>query len=183
MSPSPQPNGQVPCSPSTTKESLSKATVIPLTVRASRYGTHWVLTVARRRWALSFAPKSQLVLTERHQPQFLKLKHSGTFSNLKVLNAPRQVFSIGSNSAQLIIDSVTIDNSAGDELSGGKTLGHNTDCFDVSATNVIIKNSRCVNQDDCLAINKGSAIQFLNNYCSGESQGRKMSDFTLIEMF
>jgi polygalacturonase len=85
----------------------------------------------------------------------LKLKHSGTFSNLKVINSPRQVFSIGSNSAQLTIDSVSIDNSAGDKLSSnGKPLAHNTDCFDVSATNVIIKNSRCVNQDDCLALNR-----------------------------
>ncbi|KAJ9124705.1 hypothetical protein QFC24_003072 [Naganishia onofrii] len=101
------------------------------------------------------------------KPQFLKLKHSGTFSNLKVINSPRQVFSIGSNSAQLTVDSVSIDNSAGDKLaSNGKPLAHNTDCFDVSATNVIIKNSRCINQDDCLALNSGS-IQFLNNYCSG----------------
>ncbi|KAJ9104704.1 hypothetical protein QFC20_004476 [Naganishia adeliensis] len=95
-----------------------------------------------------------------------------------------KVFSIGSNSAQLIIDTVTIDNSAGDELSGGKTLGHNTDCFDVSATNVIIKNSRCVNQDDCLAINKGSAIQFLNNYCSGlESRSAATPSSKVIMVF
>jgi galacturan 1,4-alpha-galacturonidase len=100
-----------------------------------------------------------------------------------VLNAPRQVFSIGSNSAQLTVDSVSIDNSAGDELSGGKTLGHNTDCFDVSATNVIIKNSRCVNQDDCVAINSGGSIQFLNNYCSGESQRQKNPVFALIALF
>lgn len=87
------------------------------------------------------------------------------------------MFSIGSNSAQLTVDSVQIDNSAGNTLSGGKPLAHNTDCFDVSASNVIIKNSRCVNQDDCIAINSGSSIQFLNNYCSGASSqcgGEKM---------
>ncbi|GHJ90323.1 hypothetical protein NliqN6_6725 [Naganishia liquefaciens] len=101
------------------------------------------------------------------KPQFLKLKHSGTFSNLKVINSPRQVFSIGSNSALLTVDSVQIDNSAGDKLSGGKPLAHNTDGFDVSASNVIIKNCRIINQDDAIAINSGSNIQFLNNYCSG----------------
>lgn len=42
-----------------------------------------------------------------------------------------------------------------------------SDCFDVSATDTTIQNSFCYNQDDCLAINKGSNIKFLNNYCSG----------------
>jgi hypothetical protein len=37
----------------------------------------------------------------------------------------------------------------------------------VSATGTTIQNSFCYNQDDCLAINKGSNIQFLNNFCSG----------------
>jgi hypothetical protein len=119
----------------------------------------------------------------KFQPQFLKLKHSGTFSSLKVLNAPRQVFSIGSNSAQLIVDSVSIDNSAGDELSGGKKLGHNTDCFDVSANNVIIKNSRCVNQDDCLAIGATTGVQFLNNYCSGTSVAKDIDNLRSSRLF
>ncbi|KAJ9116433.1 hypothetical protein QFC22_004875 [Naganishia vaughanmartiniae] len=110
---------------------------------------------------------SNVGTTGTKKPQFLKLKHSGTFSDLKVINSPRQVFSIGSNAALLTVDNVNIDNSAGDKLSSnGKPLAHNTDCFDVSASNVIIKNSRCVNQDDALAVNAGSQIQFLNNYCS-----------------
>ena len=51
---------------------------------------------------------------------------SGTFKNLKVINSPRQVFSIG-NKSKLVIDSVTIDNRAGDKLgSDGKELAHNS---------------------------------------------------------
>lgn len=51
---------------------------------------------------------------------------SGTFKNLKIINTPKQVFSIG-NKSKLIIDGVTIDNRAGDALgSDGKELGHNT---------------------------------------------------------
>ena len=81
--------------------------------------------------------------------------------------------------------------AAGDQpnsKSGGKAAGHNTDGFDVSSDNLIIED-RCVfplptrspifivfwfpyisvvmNQDDCIAINKGSNIIFENNSCTG----------------
>ncbi|KAF9018468.1 glycoside hydrolase [Hymenopellis radicata] len=102
------------------------------------------------------------------KPQFLKIKMSGTFKNLEVLNSPRHVFSIGSNDAALTISGVTIDDTAGNTLdSDGDKLGHNTDCFDVSATDVTITGCKCYNQDDCLAVNSGSNIVFSNNYCSG----------------
>ncbi|KAJ6511835.1 glycoside hydrolase [Mycena vulgaris] len=116
------------------------------------------------------------------KPQFLKVKMSGTFKNLKVLNSPRHVFSVG-NKAALTITGCTIDDSAGNELSGGKALGHNTDCFDVSASDVTISSmyfpgtiffrtygiaeNICKNQDDCLAVNSGSNIVFSDNTCSG----------------
>lgn len=59
---------------------------------------------------------------------------SGTFSNLNVLNSPVQTFSIG-NKEKLVMDSVSVDTSAGDELnSDGDKLGHNTDCFDVRSS-------------------------------------------------
>lgn len=55
----------------------------------------------------------------------------GTLSNLNILSAPVQCFSIG-NKEKLVIDAVKIDNTAGDALgSNGKALGHNSDCFDV----------------------------------------------------
>lgn len=87
---------------------------------------------------------------------------SGTFEDVTVLNSPAQAISVG-NDAALLINSVTVDNSAGDTGS----LGHNTDGFDVSASSVTIQNSVVKNQDDCIAINSGSSIIFQNNKCSG----------------
>ena len=58
--------------------------------------------------------------------QFFRATMSGTIKDLKIINSPRQVFSIG-NKSKLVIDGVTIDNRAGDALgSDGKPLGHNS---------------------------------------------------------
>ncbi|CAE6421327.1 unnamed protein product [Rhizoctonia solani] len=79
----------------------------------------------------------------------MKIKMSGTYSNVKVLNSPAHVYSI-SNPAKLVMSNLTIDNSAGDKpnsQSGG--------------------NSTIYNQDDCIAINKGSGIIFQRNTCTG----------------
>ncbi|KIO31155.1 carbohydrate-binding module family 1 protein [Tulasnella calospora MUT 4182] len=103
------------------------------------------------------------------KPKFMKIKNSGVFTNLKILNSPVHVFSVG-GSGPLTISSITIDDSAGDaanSASGGDPAGHNTDGFDVSANNILIKDCVVMNQDDCLAINKGSNITFQNNKCSG----------------
>ena len=75
----------------------------------------------------------------------MKIKISGTYSNVKVLNSPAHVYSI-SNPAKLVMSKLTIDNckssypfgtliltthipAAGDKAnskSGGKAAGHNT---------------------------------------------------------
>ncbi|KAI0795738.1 endo-polygalacturonase PG1 [Abortiporus biennis] len=99
----------------------------------------------------------------------MKIKISGTFSNVKVLNSPARVYSV-SNPAALTMSSLTIDNSLGDQpnsKSDGKAAGHNTDGFDCSTTNLVIQDSTIHNQDDCLAINKGSNITFQRNSCTG----------------
>ncbi|KAG8731974.1 hypothetical protein FRC11_001292 [Ceratobasidium sp. 423] len=99
----------------------------------------------------------------------MKIKMSGTYSNVKVLNSPAHVYSI-SNPAKLVMSKLTIDNSAGDKAnskSGGKAAGHNTDGFDVSTTDLTIEDSTIHNQDDCIAINKGSNIVFQRNTCTG----------------
>ncbi|KAF8918117.1 endopolygalacturonase 1 precursor [Mucidula mucida] len=111
------------------------------------------------------------------KPQFLKIKMSGTFKNLEVLNSPRHVFSMAammlpSLSLPTFLNNlrvgVTIDDTAGNTLNDdGDKLGHNTDCFDVSATDVTITGCKCYNQDDCLAVNSGSNIVFSDNFCSG----------------
>jgi polygalacturonase len=83
-------------------------------------------------------------------------------SGLKIKNTPVQCFSIN-GADNLILDLITIDNSAGD--SGG---GHNTDAFDVgSSSNIAITNANVKNQDDCLAINSGTNITFSGGICSG----------------
>ncbi|KAF8997637.1 polygalacturonase [Cyathus striatus] len=99
----------------------------------------------------------------------MKIKISGTYTNVKVVNSPSRVYSV-SNPAPLVMSDLTIDNSQGDapnSKSNGIAAGHNTDGFDVSTTDLTIQNSVIKNQDDCLAINKGSNIVFKGNTCSG----------------
>ncbi|KAF8595727.1 endo-polygalacturonase PG1 [Ceratobasidium sp. AG-I] len=117
----------------------------------------------------------------------MKIKSSGTFSNVVVKNSPQQCFSFG-NSATLVVSKVTVDNSAGDAAnskSNGAAAGHNTDGFDVSVSNLTIEDSVVHNQDDCLAINKGSNIIFQRNSCTGGhgiSVGSIDSDVTVSDV-
>ncbi|KAM5534707.1 hypothetical protein V8D89_011571 [Ganoderma adspersum] len=114
----------------------------------------------------------------------MKIKISGTYSNVKVLNSPAHTYSV-SNPAALVMSSLTIDNSAGDAAnsnSDGDPAGHNTDGFDCSTTDLTIEDSTIHNQDDCLAINKGSNIVFQRNSCTGGhgiSIGSISSDVTV----
>ncbi|KAI0703008.1 endo-polygalacturonase PG1 [Cytidiella melzeri] len=110
-------------------------------------------------------PNPMMKYAEAHK----LIKMSGLFTNVKVLNSPVRVYSIG-NTAALTMSQLTIDNSAGDapnSKSDGAAAGHNTDGFDVSSTDLIIEDSTVHNQDDCLAINKGSNIVFQRNSCTG----------------
>ncbi|KAI0766299.1 endo-polygalacturonase PG1 [Irpex lacteus] len=117
----------------------------------------------------------------------MKIKISGTYTNVKVLNSPARVYSV-SNPAQLTMSQLTIDDSAGDAAnskSDGKAAGHNTDGFDVSTTDLTIEDSTIHNQDDCLAINKGSNIVFQRNTCIGGhgiSIGSISSDVTVSDI-
>ncbi|KAI1095494.1 endopolygalacturonase [Rostrohypoxylon terebratum] len=87
---------------------------------------------------------------------------SSTITGLNVKNTPVQGFSIN-GATDLTLDTITIDNSAGDSAGG-----HNTDAFDVGSSNgVKIINANIKNQDDCLAINSGSNIEFTGGTCSG----------------
>ncbi|KAL5485138.1 hypothetical protein ACEPAI_7780 [Sanghuangporus weigelae] len=114
----------------------------------------------------------------------MKIKISGLFENVRVVNSPAQTFSV-SNPGPLVISGMTIDNSQGDlpnSESDGKPAGHNTDGFDCSTTDLMIQESSIRNQDDCLAINKGSNIVFTGNTCNGGhgiSVGSISSDVTV----
>ncbi|PFH53743.1 glycoside hydrolase family 28 protein [Amanita thiersii Skay4041] len=99
----------------------------------------------------------------------MKIRISGTFKNVRVLNSPARTYSV-SNPGPLTMSGLTIDNSLGDfpnSKSGGKPAGHNTDGFDASTTDLTIENSMIHNQDDCLAINRGANIVFQGNTCIG----------------
>ncbi|KAG9051249.1 hypothetical protein FS837_010536 [Tulasnella sp. UAMH 9824] len=103
------------------------------------------------------------------KPKFLRITATGTFTNLKVLNSPINTFSVGTD-GPLTISKITIDDSLGDQPnsnSAGKAAGHNTDGFDVGSHNLLITDCVVMNQDDCLAVNKGTNITFQNNKCSG----------------
>ncbi|KAF2652989.1 glycoside hydrolase family 28 protein [Lophiostoma macrostomum CBS 122681] len=99
------------------------------------------------------------------KPKFFyahSLKQS-SITGLNVKNTPVQGFSINS-ATDLVLDHITIDNSAGDVTNGG----HNTDAFDVgSSSGITISNANIKNQDDCLAINSGTNIHFTGGTCSG----------------
>ncbi|KAF4309889.1 glycoside hydrolase family 28 protein [Botryosphaeria dothidea] len=89
------------------------------------------------------------------KPKFFyahSLKGTSSIKGLNVKNTPVQGFSINSSSG-LTLDSITIDNSAGDVTNGG----HNTDAFA----------ERMWDRDDCLAVNSGENIVFSGNTCSG----------------
>jgi galacturan 1,4-alpha-galacturonidase len=85
-----------------------------------------------------------------------------------------------------VLNDIPAAGNAANSLSGGKPAAHNTDGFDgksrliygicvlaytlyiaVSTSDVTIQNSIITNQDDCLAISKGSNIIFQNNHCTG----------------
>jgi polygalacturonase len=101
------------------------------------------------------------------KPKFFRLKLSNSrISGLHIVNTPVHVFSI-SGCKGLTLDGIRIDNAAGDR-SGGKKGGHNTDAFDVGdSSDITISNAWVHNQDDCLAVNSGSNIRFINGTCIG----------------
>ncbi|KAJ3350016.1 hypothetical protein HDU83_009957 [Entophlyctis luteolus] len=96
------------------------------------------------------------------KPKMFRVTTTGgsTFSGFTIKNTPIHCFSIAGSATTF--DGITIDNAAGD--AGG---GHNTDGFDVSASGITIQNCHVHNQDDCLAVNHGSNIQFNGNTCVG----------------
>ncbi|KAK7024713.1 glycoside hydrolase [Favolaschia claudopus] len=98
----------------------------------------------------------------------LRINNGGSFSNIKIKNSPARAISVGGNS--LTVSGINIDNSDGDapnSKSGSSAAGHNTDGFDVSAHDVTLSGNTIKNQDDCLAINRGTNIVFTGNTCSG----------------
>ena len=84
---------------------------------------------------------------------FVKFKGYGTFTDFIVKDSPAQAISVGTTGGSAVFSDVLVDNKDGDTDS----LGHNTDGFDVSASDVTITGSTVYNQDDCVAINSVSS--------------------------
>ncbi|CAK5265928.1 unnamed protein product [Mycena citricolor] len=103
---------------------------------------------------------SHIILHTARAHSGRRFKGSGTFSFVTVLNSPAQAISVGTSGAT-VIERVTVDNSA------GASLGHNTDGFDVSASDVTIAQCTVINQDDCVAVNKGNNILVEDTTCTG----------------
>jgi polygalacturonase len=103
---------------------------------------------------------------------FIVLKTTGksVVQNLRIQNWPVHCFEITSASGTTITG-LTLDNSAGNApnyASGGLPAAHNTDGFDVSgSTNIVITNTRVINQDDCVAVTSGTNITVSNMVCDG----------------
>nr|ADU33355.1 endopolygalacturonase [Leptinotarsa decemlineata] len=105
------------------------------------------------------------------KPYFFEIDVSGgsLFKNVFLLNCPHHCVIIASSDTTLT--GWTIDNSDGDK----HQLGHNTDGFDIiNGQNIVITNSTVKNQDDCVAINRGSNMLISNLHCSG-SHGLSLS--------
>ncbi|KAJ7146498.1 pectin lyase fold/virulence factor [Mycena epipterygia] len=91
-----------------------------------------------------------------------KFKGSGIFEDVTILNSPAQAVSVGTT-GPTTIRSVMVDDSAGNI----GNLGHNTDGFDISASDLVLSNCVVNNQDDCIAINSGISIVVKEMTCIG----------------
>jgi polygalacturonase len=109
-----------------------------------------------------------------HRPNhFIAVKKAlgnSIIKDLYILNFPVHCFYI-TGSQGLVLENITLNNVAGDKpnaKSGGIPAGHNTDGFGIaSSDNIILRNSRVWNQDDCVAITSGNNITVSDMYCYG----------------
>lgn len=108
------------------------------------------------------------------KPKFFKANNlnDSVLDSINIQNAPKNFFSINYVN-NLLVKDVVCNNTAGDELNAdGRTLGHNTDAFDINnADGVIIQNAKVWNQDDCVAVNSGQNVLFKDALCSGGHGG------------
>ncbi|OHE90384.1 glycosyl hydrolase family 28 [Colletotrichum orchidophilum] len=100
----------------------------------------------------------------------VKKTTNSKINNLNIKNWPVHCFSI-TGSKDLTVSDLVLDNSAGDApnaKSGGKPAAHNSDGFDISSCdNVVLRNIRVINQDDCVAITSGTNITVDRVSCVG----------------
>lgn len=103
---------------------------------------------------------------------FIVIQHSSyaTFHDLTIINWPTHLFYVTGNE-HLSFSNLLLNNSAGDApnaISDGLAAAHNSDGFDISASDyVTLSDITVYNQDDCVAVTSGTQITVSNMYCSG----------------
>ncbi|POS68853.1 polygalacturonase 1 precursor [Diaporthe helianthi] len=107
------------------------------------------------------------------KPKFFKANNlnDSVLDSINIQNAPKNFYSINYVN-NLLAKNLICNNTAGDQLKDGRTLGHNTDAFNVNNANgVVIQNAIVYNQDDCVAVNSGQHVLFKDGFCSGGHGG------------
>lgn len=103
---------------------------------------------------------------------FFVVQHTdhATISDLYIQNWPTHLFYVTGNEF-LTVSNLVLNNSAGDapnSISDGLAAAHNSDGFDIGASDyVTLSDITVYNQDDCVAVTSGTQITVSNMYCSG----------------
>ncbi|MCJ1310498.1 hypothetical protein MMC25_004162 [Agyrium rufum] len=99
-----------------------------------------------------------------------KLTANSVVHDLNIKNWPVHCFDV-TGCSDLTMYNIVLDNSAGNApnaISGGLPAAHNSDGFDISSTtNLVLRDSRVINQDDCVAVTSGTNIVVSGMYCNG----------------
>jgi polygalacturonase len=120
-----------------------------------------------------FPQRQRLAANQSRPNHFISLKKmvgKSVVRNLNIVNYPVHCFYV-TGAQGLLIENITLDNRMGDapnSRSEGRSAGHNTDGFGfASSDNVVLRNSKVWNQDDCVAITSGTNIKVGGLYCHG----------------
>lgn len=93
-----------------------------------------------------------------------------TVRDLTVVNWPTHLFYATANQ-HLAFHDLLLNNSFGDapnNASNGLAAAHNSDGFDIGASDyVTLRDIAVYNQDDCVAVTSGTQVSVANLYCSG----------------
>jgi polygalacturonase len=101
--------------------------------------------------------------------------------NLYIVDWPVHCFDV-TKCSSVTITGLTLDNTNGyapNSKSNGLPAAHNSDGFDFSSsTNMILSNTKVINQDDCVAVTSGTNVTVTGMYCSG---GHGLSIGSVVE--
>jgi len=104
--------------------------------------------------------------------QFMKVQitNDSMMKDLYIQNYP----SHGINLAGVInstVQNVVLNNSFGDapnNISNGLSAAHNSDGFNIgNSVNLVLRDSKVWNQDDCVVVSDSSNVTVSNMFCSG----------------